>query len=138
MSVHDTIAMLNGKLARGLNIRAEGLRAEIYNVLEQSQHGRGVHYSSNPRRSSAPGDPPARQTGRLQESIAILQRATPQTLEAAVGPRPQSFTRTAPYPVFLEFGTRRMAPRPFVRRGLTAFRSKVRHITAARWGEEPQ
>lgn len=136
MSVRDSVVMLNGRLARGLNVRAEGLRSEIYSALEQSQHGRGRHYPGNPRRSSAPGDPPARQTGRLQESIAVLQRATPQLLEAAVGPRPQAFTRTAPYPVFLEFGTRRMAPRPFVRRGLTAFRAKVRNVTTAKWGEE--
>lgn len=132
MSVNSAMTGLEAKLARGLNVRAEALRSEIYNVLEQSQHGRGIKYPGLPRRSSAPGDPPARQSGRLQESIAVLSRATPTRLEARVGPRPQSFTRTAPYPVFLEFGTRAMAPRPFVRRGLQAFRQKIRGAQA-RW-----
>jgi len=133
MSVQSAVATIEGKLARGLNVRAEALRSEIYNVLEQSQHGSGRHYPGNPRRSSAPGESPARQTGRLQESIAVLSRATPDNLEASVGPRPQSYSRTAPYPVFLEFGTRRMAPRPFVRRGLQAFRAKVRNVAVPTW-----
>lgn len=137
MTVKAAVATIEGKLARGLNVRAEALRSEIYDVLERNQWGSGIHYPGNPRRSSAPGEPPARQTGRLQESIAVLSRAQPDRLEATVGPRPQAFTRSAPYPVFLEFGTVRMAPRPFVGVGLRGFRAKVRGVQAQWPGGEP-
>lgn len=117
-------ANLRSKLARVLNIRAEGLRQETYATLERNQVGSGVWYAGNPRRSSAPGEPPARQTGRLQESIAVTKRASPFDLASEMGPRDQAFRR-AFYPAFLEFGTRNMAPRPFMRPSLATFKRKV-------------
>lgn len=137
MSVKTAVATIEGKLARGLNVRAEALRSEHYGALERSQEGSGVHYPGNPRRSSAPGEPPARQSGRLQEATAVLSRATPDRLEATVGPRPQPFRRTAPYPEFLEFGTIRMAPRPSWAVAIREFRAKTRGINAAWPGGEP-
>lgn len=128
MSVNDAMNNLNRKSARALNVYAESLRAEIYGTLERNKEGRGIRWPGNKRTSSAPGDPPARQTGRLMESIAVTKRATPQDLRSEVGPRPQQFTNQPPYPVFLEFGTRRMAPRPFMRPSISALLKKVRNI----------
>ena len=105
---------LTVKVARALNVNAEIVRSEMYGLLERNKVGRGVHYPGLPRRSSAPYDPPARQYGRLQESIAVVKRATPNDLTADTGPRTQSFP-DAYYAAFLEYGTRRMMPRPFVR-----------------------
>lgn len=53
--------------------------------------------------ASAPGEPPAWDTGELGESIEIS--GTPQRLRLSVG---------APHLVFLEVGTVHMAPRPWV------------------------
>lgn len=133
MSVNDAMNNLNRKSARALNVYAESLRAEIYGTLERNRVGRGIQWPGNPNPSSAPGDPPARQSGRLMESIAVTKRATPNDLRSEVGPRPQSFTNQPPYPVFLEFGlqefgTRRMAPRPFMRPSISALLKKVRNI----------
>lgn len=62
---------------------------------------------SPPVARSKPGDPPFVQTGNLRSSIT-----TAKIREGVyvVGP-----TLTAPYGRWLEFGTRKMAPRPFMR-----------------------
>lgn len=116
MSIQSALATLQPKIARALNVRAELLREDIYGLLEESKSGSGVFYPGNKRQSSAPGEPPARQTGKLQESIAVIDRATPRELRSTVGPRAQSFQGIAYYPVMLEFGTRRgLEERPFMR-----------------------
>lgn len=61
-------------------------------------------------RSSA-GDPPFKQTGRLRASI------THELLDDAEGPFARVGTNL-PYGLYLELGTRRMRPRPFLRRAL--------------------
>jgi len=117
-------AAIQGKLARALNVRAEALRSEIYGTLERNRIGAG---SPSDPQASAPRDPPARRTGRLMESIAVTKRASTTSLSSEVAPREQAFrTATAYYPFFLEFGTRHMAPRPFMRPSLATFKQKVR------------
>lgn len=76
------------------------------------------------RRSSAPGEAPAVQTGRLRDSIHWDR---PESLYRIVG----SFGGEANdlgYPVMLEFGTARMAPRPYLRPAV----KKIMGPTAAR------
>ena len=128
MSVNQAVSEIQRKSSRALNVYAESLRAEIYGTLERNKEGRGIRWPGNKRTSSAPGDPPARQSGTLMESIAVTKRATPQELTSEVGPRPQSFTNEPPYPVFLEFGTRFIEPRPFMRPSISALLKKVRNI----------
>jgi hypothetical protein len=120
------------KTANALNVNAEVVRAEMYGLLERNRVGRGRVYTQyfrtnrrtggifpvgdrpTPHRASAPGDPPARDVGRLMESIAVTKRATAEDLTAETGPRKQSF-QGAYYAAFLEYGTRKIEPRPFVR-----------------------
>lgn len=126
MSVNDVLPSLHRKLAAHVNRRAEMLRAEEYDTLERNRVGRGTHWPGQRNPSSKAGDPPARQTGRLQESIAITRRATAADPSALVGPRPQAFQGEPPYPVWLEYGSRHVAPRPFVRPSITTLRKKLR------------
>jgi hypothetical protein len=105
-----------------LKVRAFALRDTISSVLERSKVGRStVLGPKNPR--SLPGDPPARQAGTLVNSISAT-KVTPTLYE--VGPAAQPFVSRGDYPVFLEFGTRNMAPRPFVRPGILEFKRKLR------------
>ncbi len=60
---------------------------------------------------SSPGEPPRVQTGNLRSSISTNR--LPQSDIYVVGP-----TRTAFYGKFLEFGTRSMSARPFMRPAL--------------------
>lgn len=60
------------------------------------------------RVSSAPGEAPAVQSGQLYNS---LQMKVSGKLERTVG-------TTAPHGAYLEFGTSKMAPRPYLRPSL--------------------
>ena len=61
--------------------------------------------------TSSPGEAPRVQTGNLRSAIATSR--VPQSDIYVVGP-----TRVAFYGLFLEFGTRLMSPRPFMRPAL--------------------
>lgn len=114
---------IRAKVARALNINANVILAEIGGRIDQSNNTRsGVKYPHLPNRSSAPGEPPAFQSGRLRNSIAVTKEATPNDLTADTGPRIESFRGRAYYPAFLEFGTRRMRPRPYMRPAADAVR----------------
>lgn len=140
---------------RVLRVRSEGLRSEIYGVLEEARIGRGQAYimrglqpgetfdpttdsmaisplghlfpvkrRSKPHFASAPGDPPARDTGRLMESVKVVSLDETNLL-ALVGPDPAAFQGQAYYPAYLEFGTRAVAPRPFMRPALERFKQAI-------------
>lgn len=97
-----------------INARAEDFALEVRTTLERSR---------TPVPSS-PGSSPARRTGRLMESHQVLERATIGRPVALVGHKADQFTTDGPYPAFLEYGTRRMAARPYVRPSLDRFKKK--------------
>lgn len=147
---------LQRQARRVLRVRSESLRSEIYGVLEEARVGRGQAYimrglrpgekydpdtdsmgvsplgylfpvrkRDKPHYASAPGDPPARDTGRLMESVKVVSLDT-ESLVALVGPDPAAFKDRDYYPLRLEFGTRAMAPRPFMRPALERFKQAIR------------
>lgn len=95
--------------------------------------------------ASSPGDPPAVDTGRLQSSISTnwtgsgMARGvvgSKASSEDGVGvPNSDGFHvlvgTNVEYAPFLEFGTRRMAARPFVRPIFDLFSSKVPELMSA-------
>src|SRR6185436_646816 len=74
-------------------------------------------------RASAPGQPPASDTGTLARSIVI--DVDKDKMTASVG----SNVKYAP---FLELGTSRMAARPFLKRALEVKRTQIVKIIQAR------
>ena len=71
-------------------------------------------------KASAPGETPAVDTGNLVNSInTTLDRASATEAWANVGP-------TVEYGAYLEFGTSKMAARPFMRPGLDSSEDKIR------------
>lgn len=113
MIVFDQAALNNlfnsgtGPVAKDLQRRANTVTAEAKRSLAQG--GKGRQYGRH--RASAPGDPPATDTGRLVTSIGNELATDEKGLHARVG-------TNVKYALFLELGTRRMAPRPFLRRAL--------------------
>lgn len=114
---------LNAAARRVLRVRSNALRSEIYGVLEEARVGRGPNMGPRNQRS-APGDPPARQTGRLMESVKVVS-LDEANLTALIGPDPQAFTETGYYPPHLEFGTVHIEPRPFMRPALERFKAAI-------------
>lgn len=83
-------------------------------VLKRVTRGVAKVNIDNTNRASAPGDPPAPDTGALRSSI---------TYERA-GLRAQVGTNLA-YAKPLEYGTPRIAPRPFLRPAVAAIRGRM-------------
>lgn len=79
-----------------------GIDAGVQQKLTGTRSGR--QYPGLPNRSSAPGEPPATQTGRLKTSRTIRLRGLRGEIIFDAG-----------YAGYLESGTRNMEPRPFVR-----------------------
>lgn len=69
--------------------------------------GSGRHYPGMPKRSSAPGQAPVSQSGRLAQ--LFLYRTAPYYLKIANDAKNQG----SPYPTFLEEGTSKMKARPY-------------------------
>lgn len=88
-----------------------------------SRHAKALVGVSYPPASS-PGEPPARRTGRLQQSITYQVRG--KSGRPAV-----RIYAGAPYGEFLETGTSRMAARPWRKRSYTETVQQVKRIILA-------
>jgi HK97 gp10 family phage protein len=79
-------------------------------------------------RASAPGDPPAVRTGELRRRWqTAFQSATP----GKVGNKYRvSIGNNLPYAAYLEFGTRSMRERPYIRPAAAAFRPRMQQIVS--------
>ncbi|MEO0955682.1 MAG: hypothetical protein AAFY12_11865 [Pseudomonadota bacterium] len=106
-------------LERG--VRAATLDAESIAVDLVSEPGQGRVYRRRSRvhRASAPGDSPALDTGFLRASISSDVVRSPAGIVGRV-------KASAAYAAFLEFGTERMAARPFLSRIPREFGARIR------------
>ena len=90
--------------------------------IQQGAKSGVVYEKYNPRRThraSAAGQPPATDTGFLVNNIAL--KIDSDGLGASVESR-------ADYSAFLEFGTSKMAARPFMQPALESNKSKIRRL----------
>lgn len=72
--------------------------------------------------ASSPGDPPHHRSGDLRRSVFDrVTESRPGRFEGTVGVR-------AEHGIHLEFGTRRMAARPFLRPALDEFRPRYQGV----------
>ena len=93
--------------------------------------GRGRVYGRRKHRASLPGQPPAIDTGTLRASIMSEVERTGLNVIGKVGPDVEKIAAKAPigtninYGFYLELGTSKMQPRPFLRPALIRTRKKV-------------
>jgi len=101
------------------------LRGDVVKSIQRGPASGRTYQKYNPRRThvaSAPGQPPMTDTGRLASSIEFDQRGD---LTATVG-------SALVYAVYLEYGTSRMAARPYFRPAIERMRNKFnRRLEAA-------
>lgn len=115
---HSVGAQLAGHLQRKLNASARV-------GTPQSERARKAAAKKRRRRvaraifaPSAPGEAPRKRTGTLQKSVAAEVERTPAGVTVRVG-------SSVPYARFLEYGTRRMAARPWLRPGLSEWQPRA-------------
>lgn len=77
--------------------------------------------SRPPHQASAPGEAPARDTGKLIRAMRYNSRRLPNGAEVIV-------QNEADYAMYLEFGTSKMQPRPFFRITLKEESNNIRDI----------
>ncbi len=105
-------ALARVKLQRDAN----QLRNDVIDELSHPGTGRTYRRGTVTHTASAPGSPPAVDTGRLRQSIGI-DSSNLSNLKIRVG-------TNVDYAAFLEFGGRTVAPRPFIRTALQHFRAR--------------
>ena len=97
------------------------IRGEAVKSIQQGSKSGVVYEKYNPRRShraSAPGEAPASDTGNLVSKIIVKQKTKNIT----------NVESNANYSAFLEYGTSKMQPRPFM---LPAFEKSKKPIVEA-------
>lgn len=119
-----------GPIGRDLRRRALDVEAAGKRLL--SQHGSGrIYKRTKPDRihqASAPGEPPAPDTGQLRAALGHTVDSDGVTLYADIGygvdpdtaAEREGDTSIADVAKYLELGTRHIAPRPFLRPALLA------------------
>lgn len=111
------------ELMRALRQSAQVIQNKALEMMEEPKTGRiYTHYMYTdaqgrlrqgrrrpvPHQASAPGEAPARDSGRLSQSLTTEEVATgPEHFEVNTG-------SNVPYATELELGSRKIAPRPFM------------------------
>ncbi|MDO8614622.1 MAG: hypothetical protein Q7T33_02660 [Dehalococcoidia bacterium] len=112
------VARVRQALMRGIVVATEGVRNEAVSlVLDTKKTGRIYRRRGVEHQASAPGEPPASDTGTLVSRI----RTDYSRLGELVG----VVRASTAYAAALEYGTPRMEPRPFMRPALANRRKQI-------------
>lgn len=118
----DLIARVRRGAQRGIVAATEDIRTEVTRlIIQTAKTGRIYRRRSVTHQASAPGEPPASDTGRLVGSLR-----TEYDFDHLKG----TLMASTSYAGYLEFGTQRMAPRPFMRPALVNRKDEVEKLVA--------
>lgn len=110
-------------LMRGLVTVGHMVRNEAVNLITQGPKTGVTYYRRGVAHvASAPGEPPAADLGNLHNSITVQPNPALLLVQVNAG---------AKYSAALEYGTRKMAARPFMSRALTTHLPALNRILAA-------
>ena len=110
---------------------AQLIRGEAIKSIQSGPKSGRIYEKYNPRRThraSAPGQAPASDTGNLVRNIAVKMESRDQV----------AVVSSAPYSQFLEFGTSKMLPRPFLFPATEKSRPKIAQAVFNRVKKEIQ
>lgn len=116
-ALRNMSAEVKAEVSKAVIGTAIELRADVVKSIHRGPTTGRVYQKYNPRRvhkSSAPGEAPQTDTGRLANSIFFDQQGQ---LTAVVG-------SSVVYALYLEYGTSRMGARPFFRPAVERMRPK--------------
>lgn len=118
-----------GKTARERMEQAVNeVRNQVLETLSGGRSGRTykVPGTNKTYTASAPGEPPAQRLGELRQSISSQVQGEGKQVIGMVG-------SNKIYAPMLEFGTRKMAPRPWLRPTFEKMQKRVEEIFIRRW-----
>ncbi|HUV56286.1 MAG TPA: hypothetical protein VMV84_03555 [Dehalococcoidales bacterium] len=120
-AIEDTASQ---RMAEAVNV----VRNQALETLSGSRSGRTYQVPGTRRyyTASAPGEPPAQATSQLRQSIKTSVEGEGRTVIGMVGTNKIQGKMT-------EFGTRNMAPRPWLRISFEKALSKVKSILSRKW-----
>ena len=106
----------------------QAVRTQVLETLSGSRSGRTYYVPGTKRTytASSPGQPPAQATGGLRQSIKTSVSGEDKVVVGIVG-------TDLEYGRCLEFGTRNMSPRPWLRVSFEKSSEKVKSILGKRW-----
>ena len=129
MSVDYNPNRMMNALGQALQRAVDSLTLEIAGDIEENVLRKKTNPGPRYANPSLPGNPPAVRTGQLANrmgpsgSTDVDSTRTPTQIRAVV-------FNDAPYAVFLEFGTRFMAPRPFLLPSMSKRKNRYKKILA--------
>lgn len=122
---------INWKLANTIALCCEKVRSDIQSSMAQTPRNTSKSYYTNNKKiahhPSLPGNPPAPDTGNLRNSIRYeIHGQNSKEVYGVVG----STQKDPPYGTYLEYGTTRVAPRPWLRPAMIKNESFIRKSLA--------
>lgn len=106
----------------------QAVRTQTLETLSGNRSGRTYRVPGTSRyyTASAPGQPPAQATGQLRQSVKTAIEGEGRKIIGMVG-------TDLPYGKMLEFGTRKMAARPWLRPSWEKSLDKIKSILSRKW-----
>lgn len=124
----EVMHSINQSASRKMSAAVNEVRNTVMETLSGSRSGQ-TYYVPGTHRSytaSAPGEPPAVATSELRQSVSTLIESEVGGIVGKVGTDKIQGKMT-------EFGTRHMAPRPWLRKSFEKAEGKVRAILSGMW-----
>lgn len=100
---------------KAIELCCQKVRSDIQESMTKTERNMNksyyTHNKTKPHYPSLPGNPPAPDTGNLRNSIRYEVHAEPRSPYGVVG----TTQKDPPYGQYLEYGTSKVAPRPWLR-----------------------
>lgn len=113
--LNNMIPSVQDKIEKTIKLCCEKIRSEIQDDMAHTPRDTSkVYYTNNKtvgHNPSLPGNPPAPDTGNLRNSIRYEVHNEENEVYGIVG----TTQKDPPYGEYLEYGTSKMAPRPWLR-----------------------
>lgn len=107
--------LIEDNMSKSIKLCCDKVRSDIQESMAKTERDMSKTYFTNNKTKahhpSLPGNPPARDTGNLSNSIRYEVHSEGSEIYGVVG----STQKDPDYAVFTEYGTNKMAPRPWLR-----------------------
>lgn len=121
---------ISGNLEKSIRICCEKVRSDIQYDMAHTQRNMNKSYHTGNKKivhhPSLPNNPPAPDTGNLRDSIHYEIHGSGKKIYGIVG----STQKNPDYAVYTEYGTKRMAPRPWLRPAMRKNNEFIRRTVA--------